>query len=166
MSDHDAQVPPDQDVDEAPDESEEQLELRAKTLISLFPVTPTSRTSNCAFCARLNPDAEGMILRNQMIRVPVEGKRVKFMKGEVKLKMKTFTKCGPDVNPDCPASQLRLVVGINVEVKAAQYLKAQQEHNYLLVAEIARDVSLLDEALQARFSAACKAGEQNAATSE
>lgn len=139
-------------VPEIPDEDDD-LPPSQKTIIQIHPISPSSQSSRCTVCTRLNPSLDGLLLKGQ--RIKVEGG--KWTKGDVRLRLRTYKQCGPDVNPNCPASEVRIVVGTNVEAKAREYVRALADQNLVLVSQISGEMSVLDEALRASFNAAVSA---------
>lgn len=134
------------------------MEEQSKTLISLFPRRVGDATqSRCGVCAHLNPTINGMIITRQSVRVlDKDGNATgRFRPGEVRIRAISPKECAPSRNTNCPARELRMVVGVNVEMLARRMVRAEKASNFAEISEIARQVANIDEDLQTRFTALC-----------
>lgn len=147
----------DEDEGEVPDDGDEDaveaVSTKSKTLVHIQGLKHNSRLSQCVLCTRLNPSIDGMVVKKQPVRILNEdgvGKG-KWLKGEIKIRGVTPKHCAPEVNPKCPARELRIVVGINIDHLISQYMRAEAAGNFTALAEYTATVAELDETLQEQF---------------
>lgn len=135
-------------------ESVEATAIDERTVVHLYPKgSPTAQTSICGICSRLNPTIDGIITRQRGWPLNADGSRASAKPVQVEVRIRTVTpkQCAPEVNDKCPARELRFVVGANVPALAARMLAAEKALDFARVAEIATQVSGLDDTFQTQF---------------
>jgi hypothetical protein len=143
---------------DSPDDSEDDaIEPPKQALIHTYPVSTGAQNSKCGVCTRFNPSIDGTVLRKQLARpLDKDGNGVgKMVPSEVRVKTLTY-KCGPERNPDCPAKEVRIVVGVNTDNLARRIHRAELQEDHPLMAELYSQLSLIDEDLRKHVTSALK----------
>lgn len=140
-------------AEEVPD-NEDQIDVeKMRTLLHQFPLNPSSPQAQCGACERLNPAINGVILKKQRVRLVDEAGQAsgRWVMGEVKIRAVNPKKCAPENNEQCPARELKMVVGVNVENLARKMFRAENQEDDALMAEISSQVALIDDDLKKEY---------------